>query len=66
MTGLRHVFDHPFGGIPFVMSSGDCMQLPPVGAKSHFDKSNPMERNKACGIGHLKFKEFLHGKGPTG
>jgi hypothetical protein len=46
------------------MSSGDCMQLPPVGAKSHFDKSNPMERNKACGIGHLKFKEFLHGKGP--
>jgi hypothetical protein len=23
-----------------------------------------MERNKACGIGHLKFKEFLHGKGP--
>ena len=46
------------------MSSEHCMQLPPVGAKAHYDTSNPTDKNKACGIGRLEFKEFLHGSAP--
>jgi hypothetical protein len=63
-SALAHVAGRPYGGIPFIMSSGDCMQLPPVGAKAHYDTSNPTDKNKACGIGRLEFKEFLHGSGP--
>jgi hypothetical protein len=49
----------PWGGPPVAMSFGDCGQLPPVGAKAHYDRSPAVDGNHACAMGRVVFKEFL-------
>ena len=32
------ISDRPWGGVPFLYSSGDCHQLPPIGQKPFYSK----------------------------
>ena len=55
------VSERSFGGIPIVAMFGDCHQLPPVCAKSHFDDSKPVgDANAADALGRQVFRNFLN------
>ena len=57
---LQELSERPFSGIPFIASLGDCQQLPPVGAKSHYDTSKAYDADLACAAGRLAFSDFLN------
>ena len=58
--GIPVLGKRPFGGIPLLASFGDCQQLPPVCARSHFDKTAPNhDGNQACRQGMLAFNDFI-------
>ena len=59
-AGLEAISGRMFGGIPILPSMGDCHQLPPVGAKSHFDLAPPNADNHGCAAGRIAFSDFVN------
>ena len=52
------VSERPWGGIPFVISMGDCAQLPPVKMKALYDKA-PGKPGSSDLIGKVALSEFM-------
>ena len=55
---MQKISKRPWGGIPIVISSGDCFQLSSIG-RSIIDMSNEGRENSADMIGKLVFDDFL-------
>jgi hypothetical protein len=55
---LRYIHERPYGGLPIFGMYGDCHQLPPVGARSHYDRT-PSPRSPACEAGRFVFRDFI-------
>ena len=54
----KKISKRPWGGIPIVISSGDCFQLSSIG-RSIIDMSSEGKENSADKIGKLIFDDFL-------
>ncbi|KAL7554626.1 hypothetical protein ACHAWF_018133 [Thalassiosira exigua] len=53
------VYNRPWGGIPFIYSSGDCHQIAPVGAKA-FYSTEPGSGSTADGLGKVVVSDFMN------
>lgn len=64
-TVPEEISNRPFGGIPYIMSSGDTNQLPPVGMKAIYDTKSTVKAGSANGVGKIVLSNFLNPVDPT-